>query len=137
MHVHPLIVVFTFTGFWLMYWAQKHSLLSRAKRPTASSALINEAMMQMIAFSPCVFSLGGLIWFNIIREDYHTFSSSNFLSRIVAVIISVIFYLLPFNSCCNAICYIADDEDLIYDEVESKLTSQYILSNPVTAEEAL
>lgn len=66
-HVHPLISVFTITGFSLMYWAQKHSLLSRSKRPTASSALINEAMMQMIAFSPCVFSLGGLIWFNIIR----------------------------------------------------------------------
>lgn len=106
-----------------MYWAQKRSLLFHSRRPTPSSALLNEVIGKLIAFSPCVLSFGSLFWYNIIREDYHNFSSLVIISRIAAIAFAVFFFLVPFSSVFNVICYIPDDEVLDYEEVKGQLTS--------------
>jgi hypothetical protein len=62
-------------------------------------------------------SIGQFTWFNLIHEDYHTFSDGTYVSHLVAVGCSALFFLLPFNAVFNAFCSIPDDEDLIYDEV--------------------
>jgi hypothetical protein len=50
--------------------------------------------------------------------------------------LSAAFFLLPFNAIFEACCALPDDEDYIYDEVRHKLTSDYDLLNPATADEA-
>jgi hypothetical protein len=95
--------------------------------------MINEAMGQLVAFAPCMLSLGQFIWFNLIREDYHNFSDGTYISHLVAIGCSALFFLLPFNALFNALCSVPDDEDMTYDDVRSHLTSDYDMLNPVTA----
>jgi hypothetical protein len=135
--VHPCIVLFSLLGCALMYWAQKHALLSRSRRPTPSSSVLNETMGQLVGFGPCVLSLGQFIWFNLLREDYHNFSSGTYVSHLAALGCSALFFLLPFNVIFNAFCSLPDHEDLAYDDARPQLTSDYDLLNPVTADEAL
>lgn len=112
--VHPFVVVFALIGFSLMYWAQKNAILTRSRRPAPGSAVLNEMMGQLVGFAPCVLSIGQLIWFNIIREDYHNFSEGTSASHWASLGFSLAFFFLPFNAIFNAYCAIPDDEDLIY-----------------------
>ena len=74
-------------------------------------------MSQLVGFAPCMLSLGQFIWFNLIRSDIHNFSDSTYISHLVALGCSALFFLLPFNVIFNAFCSIPDDEDLNYDQV--------------------
>lgn len=107
--MHPTIIIFTLIGFLLMYLAEKNSLFYKSKRPTPSSAVLDDAIGQLISFSPCVLSLGTFTWFNIIDKDYDNFSSFTYISHLTALGLSLLFFILPFNSIFNALCHIPDD----------------------------
>lgn len=112
--MHPCIVLFTIVGFFCMYWAEKYSLLYRSNRPTPSSSLLGEAMHALISFGPCVISIGSLTWFNLLPSKNTDFSNLSYLSRLVSVILSILFFLFPFNSILDAICHVPEDETLYY-----------------------
>jgi hypothetical protein len=71
-------------------------------------------MGQLTFFSSCVLSLGAFLWFNVIREDYHDFTNLTYISHLASLSFSTAFFLIPFNSIFNAICYVPDNEDLTY-----------------------
>jgi hypothetical protein len=49
-----------------MYWAEKYCLLNRCKRPTPSSAVIAEAIGQLVAFGSIILSLGAMTWLHFL-----------------------------------------------------------------------
>jgi hypothetical protein len=72
-----------------------------------------------------------------LTENYNDFSSIVYLSHLASCGLSLLFFLLPFNSIFNALCHIPDDEMLDYEESRLKLTSEYDRLNPATMEEGL
>jgi hypothetical protein len=112
--MHPSIVFFTVIGFFCMYWAEKYSLLYRSNRPTPSSSLLGEVMHALISFGPCVISLGSLTWYNLLPSNGSDLGNLSYLSRLVSVILSILFFFFPFNSILDAICHVPEDETLDY-----------------------
>jgi len=121
--MHPSIVIFTTIGFFCMYWAEKYSLLSRSKRPTPSSSLLEDAMGQLISFGPCVISMGILTWYNLLPPNDSDFGNISYISHLVSAGLSLLFFIFPFNSVLDAMCHVPEDYMLDYDTSRLKLTS--------------
>lgn len=107
--MHPSIVIFTTIGFFCMYWAEKYSLLSRSKRPTPSSSLLEDAMGQLISFGPCVISMGILTWYNLLPPNDSDFGNISYISHLVSAGLSLLFFIFPFNSVLDAMCHVPED----------------------------
>jgi hypothetical protein len=135
--MQPYVVVPALIGFFLMFWADKYKLLYNSTRPVPSSELLADAMGQLVFFSPFVLAIGNLTWYNFINHQTIDFTNMVHISRIAALGVSLLFFLLPVDSIVEAVCSLPDDEVLSYNEVRGKLASEYDRLNPATKEDAL
>lgn len=90
--LQPVIVVFAFFGMLIMYWAQKYCLYNRFKRPIPGNNTINTAMYQLIYLGPMSYTLGSFCWSNFLDN-----TPSGQLPNIVAAIISIVIFILPYK----------------------------------------
>jgi len=91
-----------------MYWIEKYSLLRRSQRPKPSSVVLDDAILQLLAFSPCILALGVLTWYNFLNNKYRDFSDMIYVSHLTAAGLALVLFLLPFNSIFEAVCHIPD-----------------------------
>ena len=135
--MQPYVVVPALLGFFLMFWANKYTLLYNSTRPVPSSELLADAMGQLIFLSPFVLAIGNLTWYHLVIKETIDFSKLIYISRITALGVSVLFFLLPIDSIVGAVCAVPDDEVLTYDDVRKRLSSEYDRLNPATKDDAL
>lgn len=81
-----------------MYWLQKHSLLTKMKRPVPGTDLVNSAMSQMISFGPIFYCIGALLWSHIL-DGYKVGTSSSiyYIPNLIAGGLAALFFFFPFN----------------------------------------
>jgi hypothetical protein len=90
--LQPIIVIFAVAGLFLMYWAQKYSLLNRCKRPAPGNNTINNVMYQLIYIGPAFYTLGSLCWSHFFKQSF-----IGIAPNLTAAIISVIIMLIPYR----------------------------------------
>lgn len=90
--LQPLVVPIIAGGLFLIYYAQKVSLLWFSKRPTPGSSEINTVMHYFIFAGPILFSIGSLCWTNILSSSSH-----GLIPNVLALLISVIIFFFPYE----------------------------------------
>ncbi len=65
--LQPLIVPYAILQLFLYYWIQKIVLYKICKRPTPGNNVINTAMYQRIFLRPLMYTIGNMLWCNILR----------------------------------------------------------------------
>jgi len=78
-----------------MYWAEKYVLLNRSMRSIPGSDMINAAIDQLILLGPIFLALGVATWTNFLSNNT---TNLRFLINMISIAISVLFFILPFNS---------------------------------------
>jgi hypothetical protein len=93
--LQPIISLFAIIGMGLMYWAQKHSLFNKMKRPIPGTNLINITMFQLIIFGSIIYSLGSLTWSNFMQGGI---PKTALLPNLIALGVSIAIFLLPYRA---------------------------------------
>lgn len=84
-----------------MYWAQKHALFARMKRPVPGSDLIHDTMSQLLFMGAVAYSLGSLTWSNFFPNGIPKYA---LLPNLIALGISAFILIFPVSlifSCCQ------------------------------------
>ena len=117
-----------------MYWAQKYSMFNRMQRPVPGTDLINTALFQIILLGGIFYSIGSLCWSNFFPDGT---PRSAIVPNIVALVISIIMFLLPYRAIFVAVFESEADDDACLEFVKNRmmLSSEYDRANPSTAEE--
>lgn len=71
----------------------KYSLFNRCRRPTPGNHTVNTAMYQLIFLGPMMYSIGSFCW-----SDFISKMPSGSLPNLVAVIVSGVIFVLPYQS---------------------------------------
>jgi hypothetical protein len=89
-----------------MYWAEKYVLLYRSKRPIPGSDMINAVIGQFILIGPIFLALGISTWTGFLSNST---TNLRFLIHMISIGVSVLFFILPFNSVYQLIFARLDD----------------------------
>jgi len=91
-------VVFAVCGYIIMYWAQKYSLFTRCRRPVPGTKILNDVLVQFIYAGPLFYSLGSLVFVNLLPQSIFNIElNSTLVANLVAIGISVLILLLPYS----------------------------------------
>lgn len=88
-----------------MYWAQKYYIFSRCSRPVPGTNLVNTAMFQLIYLGPLFYTIGCFCWSHFFPEGT---PARAFVAHLVSLILSIVIFLLPFETVSK---YVFSDKD--------------------------
>lgn len=94
MSLQPILPLFAVTGYFIMYWTQKHALFNRMRRPVPGTDLVNTAMYQLLFLGPMVYSFGSLTWSNFFPGGI---PKEALIPNLVALGISIFLSIFPIN----------------------------------------
>jgi hypothetical protein len=92
--LQPILPLFAVTGYFIMYWTQKHALFNRMRRPVPGTDLVNTAMYQLLFLGPMVYSFGSLTWSNFFPGGI---PKEALIPNLVALGISIFLSIFPIN----------------------------------------
>ena len=77
-----------------MYYINKHTVLTKSRRPFPGNDLVNRVMYRALETGPFVFSLGNLTWSNLVTDGG---PKSALLPNLIALVISGVFMFIPYK----------------------------------------
>lgn len=100
--LQPILSLFGIVGYFLMYWVQKYCMFNRYRRPVPGTDFVNNAVYRIILIGPFIYSLGSLTWSNFSPGG---FPPQALLPNLVAVGISLLLYVIPYNTIILGSCF--------------------------------
>ena len=81
-----------------MYWAQKYSLFHRCRRPVPGTKILNDVLVQFIYAGPLFYSLGSLVFINLLPQSLFSIElNQTLVANLIAIGISLLILLLPYS----------------------------------------
>lgn len=100
--LQPIVALIGMVGYFLMYWAQKYCLFNRYRRPVPGTDFVNNAVYKIILLGPFIFGLGSMTWSNFTPGGI---PQEALLPNLVIIGISVIIFIIPYNTLLMGWCF--------------------------------
>ena len=118
------------------YWAHKHVLFTRSKRPVPGTNLINTVVAQMLGLGGVVMGVGELILVELTTQESLPATK---IPIIVTIVVGVVIFLLPYEWAFRHYVRNSELEEplSLFDENRILLPSEYDRLNPSSAKKSL
>jgi|LakMenEpi03Aug12_release.lakeMendotaPanAssembly.Ray.scaffolds.fasta_scaffold292073_1 hypothetical protein len=82
-----------------MYITNKYILFTKSRRPSPGNDFINRAMYRALETGPFIFSLGNLVWSNLVINGGPSYALA---PNLISITIAGIFMIIPYKGFFSA-----------------------------------
>lgn len=125
--LYPGVIIFSLSGCFFMFWAEKYTLLNRSQRPEKVAKTLTGTAETLLSMSPFILWMGHIIWVNSLIKDY---SSSIFTGDMILMSISLLYFITPWRAIHACFFHIPEEEILSFDQCNPRFPTEYDKLNP-------